>query len=191
MVRASALGEMAADLGLGDALRLGKGEAASGGREKTSILADALEAVIGAVYLDGGWLAAQVLVLGLIAARVAELPGSRGDLDHKSMLQELATRHLQQNPRYEVSESGPEHDKTFAVSVYLDGTRWGEGSGHSKKQAEQVAAEARRCAALRRRCAARRCSDRDRFATPPHRRTPGCLNCPRSRRCAASLIARS
>ncbi len=88
VVRASALAEMAAELDLGSSMRLGKGEAASGGREKTSIPADALEAVIGALYLDGGWPAASALVVGLIEGRVAELPGGRGDKDHKSVLQD-------------------------------------------------------------------------------------------------------
>ena len=140
VVRASALSEMATDLDLGSALRLGKGEAASGGREKTSILADAMEAVIGAVYLDGGWPAARALVLRMVEARVAELPGGRGDRDHKSMLQEVATREVLGKPTYQVSEHGPEHHKTFDVAVILGGRPWGEGSGHSKKQAEQVAA---------------------------------------------------
>jgi len=142
VVRASALGEMAAGLDIGVALRLGKGEAASGGREKTSILADAMEAVIGAVYLDGGWPAASTLVLGLIEDRIAAIPTGRGDQDHKSMLQELASREFQAKPTYEVHESGPEHHKLFEVTVLLKGQRWGQGRGRSKKEAEQVAAEA-------------------------------------------------
>jgi len=140
VVRASALGEMAANLEIGPALRLGKGEASSGGREKTSILADAMEAVIGAVYLDGGWAAAGRLVLELIEDRVAALPGGRGDQDHKSMLQEHTMRRLQTKPYYEVHESGPEHHKTFAVAVVIQGRQWGVGEGRSKKEAEQLAA---------------------------------------------------
>jgi len=142
VVRATALAEMAQELGIGPAMRLGKGEAATGGRDKTSILADGMEAVIGAVYLDGGWPAASALVLKLIEGRVAALPGGRGDQDHKSMLQEIASRAFHDKPVYVVDEQGPEHLKTFEVAVHLDGRRLGDGTGRSKKQAEQVAASA-------------------------------------------------
>lgn len=142
VVRASALAEMARELSIGSALLLGKGEDASGGREKVSILADAMEAVIGAVYLDGGWSSARALVVELVQPRLAVLPGGRGDLDHKSMLQEVASRQLRAKATYVVDQHGPEHDKTFDVALLLDGREWGSGSGRSKKQAEQVAARA-------------------------------------------------
>lgn len=140
VVRASALADMAAELHLGGALRLGKGEIATGGREKPSILADALEAVIGAVYLDGGWAAAETLVMGLVRGRISTLPGGQGEPDDKSRLQELTTRRLHQPPHYTVEETGPEHDKTFRAEVVLGGRTWGEGTGRSKKAAEQIAA---------------------------------------------------
>ncbi len=142
MVRASALADMATELHLGEALLLGKGEDTSGGREKPSILADALEAVIGAVYLDGGWAAAEELVMALVRGRISDLPGGQGDQDDKSRLQELTTRRLHQPPHYTVEETGPEHDKTFRAEVVLLGRTWGEGTGRSKKQAEQIAARA-------------------------------------------------
>jgi len=140
VVRASALADMATGLQLGEALELGKGEDASGGREKLSILADALEAVIGAVYLDAGWASAQAFVMRLVGQRIAALPGGRGDEDDKSRLQEFATRRMHQPPNYVVVEDGPEHQKTFEARVLLAGRPWGKGGGRSKKQAEQEAA---------------------------------------------------
>ncbi len=136
VVRASALAEMASEAGVGEALLLGKGEASSGGREKPSILADAFEAVIGAVYLDGGWEAAKALVLRALGDRVA------APLDDKSRLQEFATRRIAVRPHYLVQETGPEHDKQFRAQVFLDDRLWGEGDGRSKKQAELLAARA-------------------------------------------------
>lgn len=140
VVRASALADMAAELHLGDALELGKGEDATGGREKDSIVADALEAVIGAVYLDAGWAAAQAFVMRLVGQRIAGLPGGRGDEDDKSRLQEFATRRLRLPPNYVVVEDGPEHEKTFEARVLLAGQPWGTGVGRTKKRAEQHAA---------------------------------------------------
>jgi ribonuclease-3 len=136
VVRASALAEMASEAGLGESLQLGKGEDSSGGRQKPSILADAFEAVIGAVYLDGGWEAAKALVLRALGDRVA------APLDDKSRLQEFASRRVGVRPRYLVEETGPEHDKEFRAQVLLDGDLWGEGDGRSKKQAELLAARA-------------------------------------------------
>lgn len=137
VVCAPALAEMAVELGLGEVLLLGKGEAASGGRERPSILADAMEAVIGAVYLDGGQLAAQRLVDRLVAPRLADA----GSPDHKSRLHELVAQQHDRQIRYEISEDGPEHDKTFRAVVFLDEDPFGIGSGRSKKQAEQAAAQ--------------------------------------------------
>jgi ribonuclease-3 len=136
VVCAPALAEMAVELAIGDVLLLGKGERASGGRERPSILADAMEAVIGAVYLDGGLAVATELVLRLVRPRLA----IAGAIDHKSRLHELAARDPQRSIRYEVVEDGPEHDKTFRIAVVIDGHRLGEGVGRSKKQAEQEAA---------------------------------------------------
>jgi ribonuclease-3 len=142
VVRASALAEMAVELRLGDVLRLGKGENASGGREKVSILADTLEAVIGAVYLDGGWDAGRAVVLGLIGRRLDALPGGTGDQDDKSRLQELVARSFDGPPKYHIDDVGPEHDKRFFAEVTVDGRVVGHGTGRSKKQAEQLAARA-------------------------------------------------
>ena len=142
VVNSRALAEVARGLELGRFIRLGRGEEGTGGRDKASILADTLEAVIGAVYLDGGWSAARPLVVGLVEPRLAALPGGRGDLDHKSMLQELASRELRAKTEYVVDQHGPEHDKTFDAVVLLDGRRLGAGSCRSKKQAEQLAARA-------------------------------------------------
>jgi ribonuclease III len=140
LVRSSALSQMASDLQLGDALLLGKGEDATGGREKVSILADALEAVIGAIYLDGGWAPARHFVIGLVRDRLDVLVEAPGVPDAKSRLQELASRDLHTEIRYDVAEVGPEHDKTFTAGAVVGGRLLGSGTGRSKKEAEQVAA---------------------------------------------------
>ena len=140
VVSAAALADVALELDLGDALLLGKGEDASGGREKPSILADAIEAVIGAVYLDGGWPAASDLVLGLLGDRIAEAAAGPGGQDYKTRLQELAARELDTLPAYDVLDDGPDHAKRFFATVTLGSRRFGMGEGRSKKQAEQAAA---------------------------------------------------
>lgn len=140
VVSAAALAEVAAELDLGEAIFLGKGEAQSGGREKPSILADALEAVIGATYIDGGWSAAAELVLGLLGTRIAEAALGPGGQDYKTRLQELSARRFDALPAYEVDDEGPDHAKRFVASVVVGGRRRGRGEGRSKKQAEQAAA---------------------------------------------------
>jgi ribonuclease-3 len=140
VVSSVVLAEVAAERGMGAALRLGKGEAASGGRDKTSILADAAEAVIGAVYLDAGWDAAAELVLDLLADRIAEAASGPGGTDYKTRLQELAAVRFECLPRYSVTERGPDHAKQFSAEVEIGGRR-GRGEGRSKKQAEQAAAQ--------------------------------------------------
>ena len=142
LVNSEALAEVAAGLELGSFLLLGKGEAASGGREKPSILADAMEAVIGAVYLDGGWDAAADLVMNLLADRIEEAAAGPGGQDFKTRLQELAARKFEQLPRYEVHDDGPDHAKRFYAKVFVAGEERGQGEGRSKKQAEQGAARA-------------------------------------------------
>jgi ribonuclease-3 len=140
VVNAACLAELAAQLRLGEALALGKGEDAAGGRHRPSILADALEATIGAVYLDGGWEAAHALILRLLTPRVAEaVTGVRGQ-DHKTMLQELVAQRFGQPVRYHLSETGPDHDKEFTARAVVDGVERGVGRGPSKKRAEQAAA---------------------------------------------------
>ena len=140
VVSAAALAEVAAELALGDALLLGKGEDASGGREKPSILADALEGLIGALYLDGGWSAAQEFVLRLLGDRIAEAAAGPGGQDYKTRLQELSARHFDTLPRYDVVDEGPDHAKRFFATVTVAGAARGSGEGRSKKQAEQAAA---------------------------------------------------
>jgi ribonuclease III len=140
VVSAAALAELASEVELGEALRLGKGEDASGGREKPSILADAMEAVIGAVYLDGGWSSARAFVLGLLGDRIAAAAAGPGGQDYKTRLQELAARRFELSPEYGVVDDGPDHAKRFYATVTLAGVRRGSGEGRSKKQAEQAAA---------------------------------------------------
>ena len=138
VVNSVALAEVAEELGVGQHLLLGKGEELSGGREKPSILADAMEAIIGAVYLAKGLTGAAELVLEVMGPRLAT---AREDgADHKSRLQELAARDLGSAPRYEVEATGPDHARTFHVTVTIDGEPHGTGVGRSKKQAEQNAA---------------------------------------------------
>lgn len=142
VVNTARLAEVARRLGLGEGLRLGKGEEMSGGRDKESILADALEAVIGAVFVDGGWETARRFTLGLLHEVItsgAELPGRD---DFKTQLQELVAHLGFGAPTYRLNGTGPDHDKRFSGVVLVDGIPWGEGSGTSKKRAEQVAAQA-------------------------------------------------
>jgi ribonuclease-3 len=142
VVNAEVLAEVAASIALGPCLRLGKGEDASGGREKTSILADAMEAVIAAVYLDGGMDAARAVVMGLFGDRIAEAASGPGGDDYKTRLQELAAQRFEKLPRYHVHDEGPDHAKRFFATVMLGGVPHGSGEGGSKKQAEQAAARA-------------------------------------------------
>ena len=143
VVSAAALADVAAELELGEALLLGKGEDASGGREKPSILADALEAVIGAVYLDAGWDGAAAVVLRLLGDRIAAAAAGPGGQDYKTRLQELSARSFEDVPSYLVVDEGPDHAKRFFATVVVGGRPRGKGEGRSKKQAEQAAA---RCA---------------------------------------------
>ena len=140
VVNSSALAEVAASLDLGSALLLGKGEDQSGGREEPSILADAMEALIGAVYLDQGWDGATDVVMRLFGERMNEAAAGPGGQDYKTRLQELSARFLEELPHYVVLAEGPDHAKQFHATVYLGAEPKGEGEGRSKKQAEQAAA---------------------------------------------------
>jgi len=142
VVNADVLAEMALKIELGPCLRLGKGEDASGGREKTSILSDALEAIIAAVYLDGGLEAARTVVMDLFGERIADAASGPGGDDYKTRLQELAAQRFEKLPRYQVSDEGPDHAKRFFATVLIGGAPRGTGEGGSKKQAEQAAARA-------------------------------------------------
>ena len=142
VVSSQALADVAARIHLGANLRLGRGEAASGGHTKPSIVADAMEAVIGAVYLDAGWERANDFVIRLLDDHIesaAEIPG-RGD--YKTRLQERVAQTSGSSPHYELTESGPDHAKRFEATVSVDGIDLGAGEGSSKKEAEQAAAAA-------------------------------------------------
>lgn len=142
VVSSNGLAPVAAELGLGEALWLGRGEELSGGRDKPSLLADALEAVIGAVYLAGGLERARVFVLGLLEERL-EAEAGRSELgDPKNRLQELLAKHGHPPPAYETAEQGPDHAKEFFAKVLLGEEVLGRGRGPSKKAAERAAAEA-------------------------------------------------
>ena len=142
VVSSNGLAPVAAELGLGEALLLGRGEELSGGRDKPSLLGDALEAVIGAVYLAGGLDRARALVLGLLETHL-EAEASRSELgDPKNRLQELLAKHGHPPPVYETAEQGPDHAKQFSARVLLGEQPIGRGSGNSKKAAERAAAEA-------------------------------------------------
>jgi ribonuclease-3 len=140
VVNSAALAEVAAELDIGAALLLGKGEDQSGGREKPSILADAMEALIGAVYMDAGWVAAEGLVMRLLGDRITEAAIGPGGQDYKTRLQELSAHRFEHLPRYEVHDEGPDHAKRFYATVSVGGAVHGRGEGRSKKQAEQEAA---------------------------------------------------
>ena len=140
VVNARVLAEVAEQLGIGDALLLGKGEEASGGRTKPSILADALEAVLGALYLESGWTAAERVILTFLGPRIERAAAEPDDFDQKGLLQELTVRQGEGIPRYVVVGSGPDHDRQFEAAVFVNGLRRGAGVGGTKKDAEQEAA---------------------------------------------------
>ena len=132
---------VAEELGLGEYLRLGKGEQAGGGRNRPSIRADAVEAVLAAVYLDGGIGSARKIIQKYILCR--EVAGMTRPRDYKTALQELVQRENGRVLSYRLTgEEGPDHDKRFFVAVELNGNVVGKGSGRSKKEAEQMAAKA-------------------------------------------------
>ena len=135
------LAPIAVAIGVDTCLVLGKGEELSGGRSKKAILADALEAVIGAYYLDAGYPAAEKLVLKLIVPEIKKVQENRHQKDYKTLLQEFYQKHSKSCPVYElVKRTGPDHDRTFWVSVKLGNDAYGPAQGKSKKAAEQAAA---------------------------------------------------
>ncbi len=143
LVRRETLARMAQAIGVGDHLYLGKGEEASGGRQKPLNLAGAIEAVIGAIFLDQGIARARDFTLRLLETDLSEAVARGDSVDYKSELQELTQAREQQTPTYHVIEStGPEHDKRFTVEVRIGDTLLGWGSGKSKKAAESEAARA-------------------------------------------------
>ncbi|MCA0336458.1 MAG: ribonuclease III [Actinobacteria bacterium] len=140
VVNMRALAEVGRTLGLGDYLFLGRGEESTGGRDKDSILADAVEAVIGAVHVSRGISGADALVHHLLDPVMAAASHLGAGLDWKTSLQELAAAQGAGAPSYAVHEEGPEHAKTFTAEVLIDGAVEGSGEGRTKKDAEQRAA---------------------------------------------------
>ncbi len=140
VVNARALATVARSLNLGDFLRLGKGEEATGGRDKSSILADTVEALLGATYLDHGIEVAKNLILELFAQLLTDSEKLGAGLDWKTSLQELTAELGQGVPGYLITESGPDHAKAFEAQVVLGDHFYGHGRGSNKKEAEQQAA---------------------------------------------------
>ena len=140
LVCESSLHKVALELGLGAYMRLGKGEEHTGGRERPSILADMVESIIAAMYLDGGLDRAREFVLSRVLNNV-EISETHRSADYKTELQELVQQKSGQQIRYEmVSQSGPDNNKVFTFRVSINGQSAGEGSGRTKKEAEQMAA---------------------------------------------------
>lgn len=140
LVNMNSLSDMARGIGIGPYILLSREESADGGADKSSILADTLEALIGAVYLDQGLERARQLVLGLVLDRLNEAVSGPLDYDYKSRLQEQVVKETGTLPKYRLTEEGPAHRKIFYATVFIDGENLGEGSGSSKKEAEQAAA---------------------------------------------------
>jgi tetrapyrrole methylase family protein/MazG family protein len=141
LVNEACLAKVARSINLGQALLLGAGEESSGGRDKNSILADAMEAILGAIYLDGGIEAAQGTIHLLFNPLLEDAVGAEAGEDFKTRLQELTQARYKITPEYHVLEAmGPDHDKTFRVSLTLDGVELAKGTGKSKKEATQDAA---------------------------------------------------
>ena len=140
VVNAKALAGIGRDLGVGEHLLLGRGEESTGGRDKSSIVADTVEAIIGAVYLDQGLDVATGLIHRLFDPLIEESAGLGAGLDWKTSLQELTAARGLGVPEYVVEESGPDHAKSFRARVRVADDLFGDGRGHSKKEAEQQAA---------------------------------------------------
>lgn len=142
LVNCDRLTDIARSINLGAAIRVGKGEESTGGRDKPSILAAVFEAVLAAVYLDGGFEQARVVVTGLFAPLIESLPPLDLFGDYKTPLQEKVQAKFKTTPSYRViDEKGPDHSKTFEVLVFISGSPCASGQGRSKKEAEQDAAK--------------------------------------------------
>ena len=140
IVNMRALADIARELDLGKYIRLGKGEEVTGGRDKNSLLADALEAVIGAIYLQFGFEICTQIVRRLISSTMDSAFARGAGLDGKTALQELVAALNKGVPEYLVSEEGPDHDKNFTALAVVAGINVSEGIGKSKREAEQIAA---------------------------------------------------
>jgi ribonuclease III len=142
VVSEKGLFDLARELRLGDFLLLGRGEELSGGRGKPSILANTLEALVGAVYLDAGFPKTREIIHGLFISTIERIDAESLGSDYKSLLQEYTQQKYRSRPEYLlVSEAGPAHERTFRVAIYLSGELKAEGEGRSKKEAEQEAAK--------------------------------------------------
>ena len=141
VVNAKALAEVGRTIGVGGQVKLGRGEETTGGRTKASILSDTVEAVIGAVYLSGGFESARGVVLRLFDPLMTAAAGLGAGLDWKTSLQELTAEHSLGVPEYVITDDGPDHAKTFTARVRVGAGCYGHGTGRSKKEAEQRAAE--------------------------------------------------
>ncbi len=143
LVNTEQLARFAIALELGGQMRLGKGEAESGGRKRQTLLADGFEAVLGAYYLDSGLEAVRAFVEPLFTEAVGGIVSAERDVDAKSLFQEWAQSELSQTPRYStVSVSGPDHSREYTIAVLVNGEAYGTGTGPSKQAATQAAAKA-------------------------------------------------
>jgi ribonuclease-3 len=140
VVNKGSLAGIAREIGIGAHIRLGKGEEMGGGRDKDALLADALEALIGAVYLEQGIDAARAALVPIFSERISEAVAAGTRFDPKAALQERVVHEGHSIPSYRVVGSGPDHDKRFEADVYVEGELLGSGRGRSKKEAEQRAA---------------------------------------------------
>ena len=141
VVNARALAEVGRRIGLGDHVKLGRGEESTGGRNKASILSDTVEAVIGAVHLSGGIEVSSAVVHRLFDPLIEAASALGAALDWKTSLQELAAEQSLGVPEYVIEDEGPDHMKTFTAQVRVGARLYGNGQGRSKKEAEQAAAE--------------------------------------------------
>ena len=141
VVSTKALADVARTLGVGEHVRLGRGEQTTGGRDKSSILADTLEALLAAVYLDRGLAVATEVVHRLFDPLMGAAAGLGAALDYKTALQELSAARSLGAPDYRTAESGPDHAKEFTAEALVGGDVLGTGTGRTKKEAEQCAAE--------------------------------------------------
>lgn len=143
LVKTESLAELAEKLELGQFLLMSRGEAKSGGRTRMALLANMIEAIIGAIYLDQGYETAQKFITDHIIVKLPEIIKSGTYIDSKSKFQEISQERDGITPHYEVTnEEGPDHDKIFTMAVYLGKEKWGEGTGNSKQAAQQAAASA-------------------------------------------------